>query len=159
MIIFNIFRKEISAFSESSGPIVSIVNLLCKQGERDFDTPGLNPEVIKKAVWSCIQEEPVEFMNYSLYDVGAYPEPAIYQKVEWKVTQMGELGNKDKKPKVGTAILKKLLPGSNCKKCGLPTCFAFAYALDQGKKSLKNCPPLSEPEFAEEQRTLIRLLE
>jgi tetrahydromethanopterin S-methyltransferase subunit A len=154
--LYNLPLEAIDRFNKQ---IVSIVNLLCKPGERDLDTPGLNPEVIGKAVWSCIQEEPVEFMNYSLYDMGAYPEPAIYQKIEWKVTQIGELGGKKEKPRVGTAILQKLLPGTNCKKCGSPTCFSFAFSLDKGKKSLQDCPTLLEPEFDEERKALAKLLE
>jgi Tetrahydromethanopterin S-methyltransferase, subunit A len=31
--------------------------------------------IIHQAVWSCYQEEPVEFRGYTLYDPGAYPEP------------------------------------------------------------------------------------
>ncbi len=46
-----------------------------------------SPDVIKKAVWSCYQEEPTEFMGYSLYDPGAYPEPPICGKITWKVSE------------------------------------------------------------------------
>ncbi len=38
----------------------------------------------------------------------------------------------------------KLLPKSNCKKCGLPTCLAFAMALAQKKVKLDDCPDASE---------------
>ncbi len=38
----------------------------------------------------------------------------------------------------------KLLPKSNCKKCGLPTCLAFAMALAQKKCKLEDCPDASE---------------
>jgi tetrahydromethanopterin S-methyltransferase subunit A len=34
-----------------------------------------DPEVIRKAVWSCYQESPVRFGQYELFDPGAYPEP------------------------------------------------------------------------------------
>ena len=34
----------------------------------------------------------------------------------------------------------KLLPKTNCKKCGLPTCLAFAVAVMQGQKKLEQCP-------------------
>ncbi len=45
------------------------------------------PAVIRKAVWSCYQENPVEFRNYSLYDPGAYPEPPLSGEITWRVTQ------------------------------------------------------------------------
>jgi len=38
----------------------------------------------------------------------------------------------------------KLLPKNNCKKCGLPTCLAFAMALAQKKRALDDCPEVSE---------------
>jgi acetyl-CoA decarbonylase/synthase complex subunit gamma len=38
----------------------------------------------------------------------------------------------------------KLLPKTNCKKCGMPTCLAFAMALAQKKAKLDDCPDVSE---------------
>ncbi len=38
----------------------------------------------------------------------------------------------------------KLLPKTNCKKCGRPTCLAFAMQLAQKKASLDECPDISE---------------
>jgi tetrahydromethanopterin S-methyltransferase subunit A len=46
-----------------------------------------NPDLVRKAVWSCYQEEPVEFRGYRLYDPGAYPEPPLCGKITWRVTQ------------------------------------------------------------------------
>ena len=45
-----------------------------------------DPEIIRKAVWSCYQEEPVEFRDYSLYDIGAYPDEPLSGKITWRVT-------------------------------------------------------------------------
>ena len=38
----------------------------------------------------------------------------------------------------------KLLPKSNCKKCNMPTCLAFAMQLAQKKAKLEDCPHVSE---------------
>ncbi len=38
----------------------------------------------------------------------------------------------------------KLLPKTNCKKCGFPTCLAFAMKLAQGGAELSACPDVSE---------------
>jgi acetyl-CoA decarbonylase/synthase complex subunit gamma len=38
----------------------------------------------------------------------------------------------------------KLLPKTNCKKCGMPTCLAFAMALAQKRAKLEDCPFVSE---------------
>ncbi|MDD5094709.1 MAG: acetyl-CoA decarbonylase/synthase complex subunit gamma [Dehalococcoidia bacterium] len=38
----------------------------------------------------------------------------------------------------------KVLPKTNCKKCGLPTCLAFAMKLAQGQAELSLCPDVSD---------------
>jgi acetyl-CoA decarbonylase/synthase complex subunit gamma len=38
----------------------------------------------------------------------------------------------------------KMLPKTNCKECGFPTCLAFAMALASGKAELTACPYVSE---------------
>lgn len=43
----------------------------------------------------------------------------------------------------GLAIFK-LLPKTNCKECGVPTCMAFAMALASGKATLDQCPHVSD---------------
>jgi tetrahydromethanopterin S-methyltransferase subunit A len=43
--------------------------------------------MIRKAVWSCFQEKPVDFKGQSLFDPGAFPEPPLSGKLTWKVTQ------------------------------------------------------------------------
>ena len=49
----------------------------------------------------------------------------------------------DKMGLTGLEIFKHL-PKTNCKKCGFPTCLAFAMALANGKTSLDNCPDVSD---------------
>jgi acetyl-CoA decarbonylase/synthase complex subunit gamma len=38
----------------------------------------------------------------------------------------------------------KLLPKTNCRKCGMPTCLAFAMQLAQKRAKLDACPEVSE---------------
>lgn len=38
------------------------------------------------AVWSCYQEEPVEFRGHRLYDPGAFDGEPIFGKITWKIT-------------------------------------------------------------------------
>ena len=45
------------------------------------------------------------------------------------------------------AVLK-LLPGTNCRDCGQPTCFTFALKVAAGQRKPEDCPPLQRPEFA-----------
>jgi ArsR family metal-binding transcriptional regulator len=37
----------------------------------------------------------------------------------------------------------KLLPKTNCRECGEPTCMVFAVAVTEGIKGAEDCPPLS----------------
>ena len=46
-------------------------------------------------------------------------------------------------PLTGIEIFK-LLPKTNCKECGVPTCLAFAMSLAAGKATLASCPYVSE---------------
>jgi ArsR family metal-binding transcriptional regulator len=43
----------------------------------------------------------------------------------------------------------KLLPQTNCKQCGEPTCFTFALKLAASQKQIADCPLLFEPPYAE----------
>ena len=46
-------------------------------------------------------------------------------------------------------VVYKLLPGTNCKACGEPTCFTFAAKLTASQRKLEDCPELFAPEHAE----------
>ena len=48
----------------------------------------------------------------------------------------------------------KLLPNTNCKQCGEPTCYTFAFKLAAAQKKLADCPPLSESQYAEQRTSL-----
>jgi ArsR family metal-binding transcriptional regulator len=52
----------------------------------------------------------------------------------------------------------KLMPRSNCKRCGLPTCMAFAVGLLLGTATLAVCAPLGEPNAEGQRSALIALL-
>jgi ArsR family metal-binding transcriptional regulator len=52
----------------------------------------------------------------------------------------------------------KLLPRTNCKQCGEPTCFIFAGKLVVSQKKLADCPLLAEPQYAEQRTALDAIL-
>ncbi|NQT47854.1 MAG: hypothetical protein HQ578_02635 [Chloroflexi bacterium] len=155
----NIPLEVISRFREQ---IVTIVDLLCKPGEKDDTAPGLDPKMVEEAVRSCYQESPAEFRGYSLYDMGAFPEPAIYHTIASKLTQpMPAMATVDAgKSKMALGLtLVKLLPQTNCKECGKRTCLAFAIDLGKGKCCFEDCPVLEQPEYAADRQALEKLLE
>ena len=46
-----------------------------------------DPDLIRKAVWSCFQESMVEFRGQPLFDPGAFPEPPLSGRITWRITQ------------------------------------------------------------------------
>jgi hypothetical protein len=154
--LYNIPMHLIDRFRNQ---ILCVIDLLCRPGERNLKTPGLNPKMIRQAVWSCFQEKPVEFMGYSVYDIGAYFEAPIYHKIIYKVTQPQPSMNPGKSAMDMGFILHKFLPGTNCQECGKRTCLAFAVALVKGQARIENCPPLESPEYEMERTALVKLLE
>jgi ArsR family metal-binding transcriptional regulator len=52
----------------------------------------------------------------------------------------------------------KLLPQTNCKACGQPTCFVFAAKLTLGQVDLPACPVLQEPRCADRLARLADML-
>ncbi|MGQ9478395.1 MAG: (Fe-S)-binding protein, partial [Candidatus Bipolaricaulia bacterium] len=53
----------------------------------------------------------------------------------------------------------KLLPKTNCKECGEPTCMAFATKLINEQTAIGQCKPLFAPERQEMRERLLGLLE
>ena len=52
----------------------------------------------------------------------------------------------------------KLLPGTNCKKCGEPACLAFAVRLVGQEIEITKCIPLFSEEYLEKRKVLSELL-
>lgn len=52
----------------------------------------------------------------------------------------------------------KLLPMTNCKQCGYPTCMAYAAALREGEIGLSNCLPLRDEKYQGKQERLLAYL-
>ena len=58
----------------------------------------------------------------------------------------------------GPMDVYKLLPRTNCRACGQPTCFIFASKLVLGHVNLDDCPLLQEPQYHEQRERLAELL-
>ena len=54
--------------------------------------------------------------------------------------------------------LFRLLPQTNCKQCGEPTCYTFALKLAAAQRKPADCPPLFELAYAEQRAALEDLL-
>ena len=53
----------------------------------------------------------------------------------------------------------KLLPGTNCKECGQPTCLAFAARLVQQEATIDQCSPLFNERYEEKRKKLFDMLQ
>ncbi len=49
-------------------------------------------------------------------------------------------------PRPGIMAILKLLPKTNCRECGEPTCLVFATKVAEGAKGSKDCLQLGEPD-------------
>jgi ArsR family metal-binding transcriptional regulator len=47
-------------------------------------------------------------------------------------------------PKIQIIEILRLLPMTNCRQCGAPTCMVFATQVAEGAKSAADCPPMEE---------------
>lgn len=95
--LFNLPMEMIDRFRKQ----LSLIDLQF-EGEAD---------IIRKAVWSCYQEEPVDFRGYSLHDPGAYPAPPLSGKITWRVTNplVGSLDELDEKEAEAQRKAKELM--------------------------------------------------
>ncbi len=54
--------------------------------------------------------------------------------------------------------IQKLLPGINCKECGMRSCLAFAFKLVDQRIGIENCRPLFTDQFKEKRKILLDTL-
>lgn len=52
----------------------------------------------------------------------------------------------------------KLLPNTNCKKCGESTCYSFALKLTASQRKLADCPTLAESQYADKLTSLEEII-
>ena len=60
--------------------------------------------------------------------------------------------------KVSAMDIYKLLPKTNCKKCGESSCMAFATKLQNKKAMVEHCPIMNTPKFEKNKKKLIEML-
>ena len=66
------------------------------------------PETIRRAVWSCYQEKPVQFEGMELYDPGAYDKPPLSGSITDRVMQPWNLP-RDQQERDAVERMKKLV--------------------------------------------------
>jgi ArsR family metal-binding transcriptional regulator len=64
----------------------------------------------------------------------------------------------DRREKLTPLAVYRLLPRTNCRRCGLLTCLAFAAELAAERRSVIQCAPLFDADSAEKRRLLCGML-
>ena len=106
-VLYNVSAEMIDRFRKQ----LTLVDL---QFESD-------PELIRKAVWSCYQENMVDFRGQTLYDPGAFPDPPLGGGITWRIVQPwaepGDEGEREALRKT-QELMKKLRELQDQKKAG-----------------------------------------
>ena len=85
--------------------------------------------------------------------VNALKDEAEARKIiEWLKREINEAWEKREEiepsyeslPRPQVMPILKLLPKTNCRECGEPTCMVFAVSVTEGIKGAEGCPPLSQ---------------
>ncbi len=63
------------------------------------------------------------------------------------------------RPRLNPMDVYKLLPATNCKVCGQPTCFTFALKVTAGELEPEQCSPLFTDVYRDKREKLMALLE
>jgi len=113
----------------------------------DTEFIGLIPQQISVGQVSC-EEDAIKVLDYVKQLINDTWERRT------RITPIYE-----RKEEVKAKDILDFLPKTNCRDCGLPTCFAFAMALINGQKRLKDCSTLGKPEFTRDKEALARLLQ
>lgn len=90
--------------------------------------------------------------------VNALKDEAEADKIlEWLRREINETWEKratiepsyDSAPRPKVFEILKLLPNTNCKKCGQPTCMVFAAQAAEGGRGAEDCPELDQAQAAQ----------
>ena len=135
----------VHAVADLSG-LMPYMNAVVKNGYYDPDLPTL---VWKDGAHKFFLRKN-DFGINNLHD-RAHAERKVARLVErlndvWDKRDAIEPNFTSRKPPAVLEVFK-LLPRTNCRECGVPTCMAFAAKLVEGEAGLKDCPPLSTPGF------------
>lgn len=94
--LYNIPLKAIERFRKQ----ITLVNLALLEDV----TLARKPDVVREAVRCCYQEEPTQFMHWTLHDVGAFPEEPLCFKITWRIEKPWAVHSEEEEN-----VLKKVL--------------------------------------------------
>ena len=130
--------------SNDLSPLFPYINAVADQA-RLYEKPVYIKFVFEKRLCAFYAREgaftPIDDMAQALEFLGK-----LFDFIEDISKRRGSIIPNHKKFKPSSALdIYRLLPGSNCRICGYPTCMAFAAALSRQYTSIVNCPHLGRP--------------
>lgn len=89
-----------------------------------------------------------------------------YQEIDWLKNLINDTYAKrdsitpayEGKKRPAAVQVYKLLPRTNCKLCGQPSCLAFANKLSQMEAEINQCQPVFEEKYNDQRADLLKLL-
>ena len=97
--------------------------------------------------------------NVEDYDAAVAEIDSLIELVNHTWEQRGEITpDYEAHQRAPLMTVYRLLPQTNCKQCGAPTCYSFAIKLVASQQTLAACSPLFEPPYAEKLAALQDLI-
>ena len=131
-------------FDNDLSPLFPYINAVADRSQL-YEKPVYIKFIFEKRLCAFYAEEgaftPIGDMDQALEFL-----QRLFNFIEDISKRSGSIIPSHKKFKPSSALdIYRLLPGSNCRSCGYPTCMAFAAALSRQHTSIVNCPHLGKP--------------
>lgn len=131
-------------FNNDLSPLFPYINAVADRSQL-YEKPVYLKFILEKRLCALYAREgaftPVGDMDQALEFL-----QVLFDFIEDVATRRGSIVPSHKRFKPSSALdIYRLLPGTNCRSCGYPTCMAFAAALSRQYTSIVNCPHLGRP--------------
>ena len=130
------------------GPVMPYLNATLEGAAYNPDAPALTCRIDGRFVTFCAYHIGVEYVEDRGDAQRVADELVALVNGTW-VRREIITPNHEAYSRPKPMDIYKLLPQTNCKACGQPTCFTFALKLITGGAKLSDCPVLREPTYAE----------
>jgi len=131
------------------GPVMPYLNAALEDAAYNPNAPALTCRVDGRFVTFCAYHIGIEYVEDRSDAQRVADELVALVNRTWEqretITPNHEAYSRPK-----PMDIYKLLPQTNCKACGQPTCFTFALKIVTGDVKLDDCPALREPAYAEQ---------
>lgn len=142
--------ERFSAFAELSVDISDVLPYLNATLRGAIYHPSANALTWKKGGHTiAFHARQLAASNVEDYDAAVDEIAGLVKLVNHTWQQRAEITpNYETHQRAPLMSVYKLLPRTNCRQCGEPTCYSFAIKLVASQKKITDCAPLDEPHRA-----------